>query len=277
MTGTVAGAALAPTDTLAATVKRLASAQKGAARGAPAYSLYVNRPLGRVPAALAFRLGWTPNMVTGLSALASLAGVLVIALVPPSVSMGIAVWLLLAGGYVLDSADGQLARLRGGGSTSGEWLDHVVDAWKISSVHLAVLVLAYRHLDLPDPAWLLVPVIFTIVAAVSFFAMILNDLLKAKHAVEPARNTASTPFRSILGLPTDYGILCLSFALLGLPAVFFGVYTALFAANTLYLVLALVKWFGDMRALGATPAGAPGGAAAPRHRSDEWSDHVPAR
>lgn len=267
----------APSDTFFATVRRLASAQKSAARGAPAYSLFVNRPLGRVPAALAFRAGWTPNMVTALSGITSLAGVLVIVLVPPSLPMGITVWLLLAGGYVLDSADGQLARLLGGGSPSGEWLDHVIDSWKISSVHLAVLVLVYRHLDLPSPAWLLVPVLFTIVAAVSFFALILNDLLKAKYAAEPSQRTASTPLRSLLGLPTDYGVLCLSFVALGLPAVFFGVYTALLAANAGYLALALVKWFRDMRALGAAPATGPSAATAPRHRSDEWSDHVPAR
>lgn len=262
MTG---GAAVADV-TLAATVRRLASAQKGAARGAPAYSLFVNRPLGRVPAALAFRLGWTPNQVTALSAVLSLAGVLVLSLAPLSLTMGIAVWLLLAGGYVLDSADGQLARLRGGGSPAGEWLDHVIDAWKISSVHLAVLVMLFRQVDLAQPAWLLVPVGFTVVAAVSFFAMILNDLLKARYPTVPAPSRASTPLRSIAGLPTDYGVLCLSFVLLGLPAVFLAVYSALLAANTLYLGLALVKWYGDMRVLGTQPT--PSSTA--RHRSEQY-------
>ena len=249
MTGSVA----APPLTVADAVRQLAFAQKGAARGAPAYSLFVNRPLGRIPAAVAFRLGWTPNMVTALSAGFTLAGV-----------------LLLAVGYVLDSADGQLARLQHAGSAAGEWLDHVVDAWKISSVHLAVLVLAYRFFDLPSPAWLLVPLLFTIVAAVAFFAMILNDLLKAKHT-GPVVTTvkSSTPLRSLLGLPTDYGVLCASFALLGAPPVFFTVYTALLAANALYLGLALVKWFGDMRALAPAPA-----EGMPRHRATEENPDV---
>lgn len=266
MTGSVA----APPLTVADAVRQLAFAQKGAARGAPAYSLFVNRPLGRIPAAVAFRLGWTPNMVTALSAGFTLAGVLLLATVPPSLVMGIGVWLLLAVGYVLDSADGQLARLQHAGSAAGEWLDHVVDAWKISSVHLAVLVLAYRFFDLPSPAWLLVPLLFTIVAAVAFFAMILNDLLKAKHT-GPVVTTvkSSTPLRSLLGLPTDYGVLCASFALLGAPPVFFTVYTALLAANALYLGLALVKWFGDMRALAPAPA-----EGMPRHRATEENPDV---
>ena len=264
-------AAVAPTGTIADAVRQLAFAQKGAARGAPAYSLFVNRPLGRVPAAVAYRLGWTPNMVTALSAGLSLAGVLVLATAQPSLGMGIGVWLLLAGGYVLDSADGQLARLRGGGSPAGEWLDHVVDAWKISSVHLAVLVLGYRALDLPNPYWLLVPLLFTIVAAVAFFAMILNDLLKAKYARPAAPAQASTPLRAILGLPTDYGVLCFSFVLLGQPILFWAFYSALLAANILYLALALVKWFGDMRNLSETPAAAAG---RPRHSATERSDDV---
>lgn len=267
------GRVVTPGVSLADTVRQLAGAQKAAARGAPAYSLFVNRPLGRLPAAVAFRLGWTPNQVTGLSAALSLAGVLVLALAPATLTTGLAVWLLLAGGYVLDSADGQLARLRGGGSPAGEWLDHVVDAGKISSLHLAVLVMLYRQSDLADPAWLLVPVGFTIVAAVSFFAMILNDLLKARYATAPAPSKPSTPLRSLAGLPTDYGVLCLSFVLLGMPSVFVAVYGALLAANIVYLGLALVKWYGDMRALGDR-ATAPSAGAQP---SPERNADVAAR
>jgi phosphatidylglycerophosphate synthase len=272
----VTGAAEVGPATLADVVRRLAGAQKSAARGAPAYSLFVNRPLGRIPAALAYRLGWTPNMVTALSAGFSLAGVLVLALADPSLGSGVIVWLLLATGYVLDSADGQLARLRGGGSAAGEWLDHVVDAGKMSSVHLAVLVMAFRHPAAVDPAWLLVPLGFTVVAAVAFFAMILNDLLKAKYAGQARPSQASTPLRAVLGLPTDYGVLCVTFVLLGAPTAFFAVYTALFLANLLYLALALVKWFRDMRALDipALPA-RPG--AGPRHRAEEWGTGVPSR
>lgn len=234
------------------TVRRLSSAQKKAARGAPAYSVYVNRPAGRLFAAEAYRRGVTPNAVTVISAVFTFTGIILLATRPPSWGVGIGIWLLLALGYALDSADGQVARLRGGGSPSGEWLDHVVDAMKISSLHLAVLITAFTHFNLPNPGWFLVPIGFTVVAAVSFFAMILNDLLKAKHAsgVAPA-DRPRTVLRSLLGLPTDYGVLCLSFVLLGSPPLFFAAYTALFVLNTAYLALALVKWFRDVQNLGA--------------------------
>jgi phosphatidylglycerophosphate synthase len=272
----VTGAAEAPSVRVADVMRQLAGAQKSAARGAPAYSLFVNRPLGRFPAALAYRLGWTPNMVTVLSFGLSLAGILVLALSTPSLISGLTVWVLLAAGYVLDSADGQLARLQGGGSPAGEWLDHVVDAWKMTSVHLAVLVMLFRH-PVGAEAWLLLPLGFAVVATVAFFAMILNDLLKAKYVEATAPARRSTPLRALLGLPTDYGVLCLSFVLVGAPVVFLAVYTALFAANVLYLALALIKWFGDMRALGSSARPADGVRAAPRHRAEEWGDGLAAR
>ena len=52
--------------------------------------------------------------------------------------------VLLASGYVMDSVDGQLARLRGSGSLSGEYLDHTVDCVKTATLHLAVLISWYR-------------------------------------------------------------------------------------------------------------------------------------
>jgi len=241
-------------ETYRQTVQRLSSAQKTAARGAPAYSIYVNRRVGRYLAAGAYQLGLTPNMVTGVSAVFTFAGIVLLAVGQPTWMLGTSVWLLLALGYAFDSADGQVARLRGGGSPSGEWLDHVVDSVKISSLHLAVLVTAFTHFALSSPVWLLVPIGFTVVAAVSFFAMILNDLLKAKHGSGAAPARPSTVWRALLGAPTDYGFLCFSFVLLGIPWLFFAVYALLFVANSGYLVLALIKWFRDMGALGAVPA-----------------------
>ncbi len=229
-------------------VQRLGSAQKARSAGAPAYSVLVNRPAGRQLAARAYRLGMTPDGVTATSAAFSLAAILAVALAPAWGWWGLLVWALLAAGYALDSADGQLARLRGGGSPAGEWLDHVVDAAKISSLHGAVLVWAFRHLDLPS-GWLLVPLGFAVVAAVAFFTQILNDSLRRAHPGGPVAAGSPSLRRSLVVLPTDYGVLCLAFVLLGTPVAFFAVYTALAAASAAHLFLALPKWHRDMVAL----------------------------
>ena len=84
--------------------------------------------------------------------------------------------VVLVLGYAFDAADGQLARLRGGGSLLGEWLDHMIDSVKVAALHLAVLVTLYRNFDL-DPLWFAVPIGFTVVSSVHFFGMILVDLL----------------------------------------------------------------------------------------------------
>ena len=243
-------------ENFSTTVRRLASAQKGAARGAPAYSLFINRRLGRYLAALCFRAGLTPNTVTLVSAVFTFSGIALLATALPSLSVGIMISLLLAAGYAFDSADGQVARLRGGGSPAGEWLDHVVDCIKVATLHLAVLICFYRYFSLPSDALLLVPLGYTVVAVTIFFAMILNDQLKHSQGVPSAARPEirlSTLRRSLLMVPTDYGTLCLSFLVLGIPPLFFVVYATLFVVNAAHLVLALRKWFRDMVALDPRP------------------------
>lgn len=231
--------------------RELERAQKGRARSAPAYSIYVNRPVGRVFASLAHAVGMTPNQVTGVSALLTFTGVVLLAAVPPSAGLGIGVWLLLAVGYAWDSADGQVARLRGGGSPAGEWLDHVVDAAKLVSLHVAVTVGVFRFFDLESPVWLLVPLLFAIISTVTFFGMILNDLLRARHGVEQAAQSGgSSPLRSLMGLPTDYGVLCFLFVLWGWQAGFMLMYSLAALAGLFFLIAALVVWFRKMKALG---------------------------
>ncbi|SNT03971.1 CDP-alcohol phosphatidyltransferase [Actinomadura meyerae] len=235
-------------------LSRLAMAQK-TAKGAPAYSRFVNRKLGRVLAAASYVLGLTPNMVTAISAAFTFTGIALIALVDPAPWLGVAVCLALVVGYAFDAADGQLARLRGGGSMSGEYLDHMVDSAKISALHLAVLISWYRFGDLDEPAFLLIPVGFTVVAAVMFFGMILKDLLARAHRARTGEQAppaaAPSMVRSLLVVPTDYGLLCVAFLLLGAPSVFRPLYGLIFLGNLLFLAAAAVKWFREVGALDA--------------------------
>jgi hypothetical protein len=125
----------------------------------------------------------------------------------------------------------------------------MVDAAKTSSLHLAVLVNLYRSEVVGRGGWLLVPMGFAVVAAVLFFGTMLNEALRERHgAVTRAARTGERPsiLRSLLVVPTDYGLLCWVFVLLGAPVVFFSVYTALFAATAGYLLLACGKWFREI-------------------------------
>ncbi len=247
----------------------LRGAQKSA-RGAPAYSRWVNRPAGRVLAAAAYRVGLVPNQVTAISALITYSGIAVLAFVEPSGATALLVALLLLLGYALDSADGQLARLTHLGSPSGEWLDHVIDMGKICLLHGAVAI-SWVRWGIPgmDPGtWALgVPLVFLTVSVVAFFGWLLSELLirvGAARQQNQARSNSeadisataapATPpaapapaLRSLLRLPGDYGLLALTFAWFATPLFAFS-YTLLMAANALILIAALPVWFRQVRA-----------------------------
>lgn len=234
----------------AQTVRLLAGAQKPPAQGSPAYSRFVNRKIGRVLAAGSFQLGLTPNQVTFISAGFSTLAIAMIALVGPSpaAALGIALALLL--GYAFDSADGQLARLRGGGSPAGEWLDHVVDSVKTSALHLAVLIGWSRFYDLPERT-LLIPIAFTLAAAVFFFVQILTDQLRRAHpeqAPAPADGSRKAVLRSLIVAPTDYGLLCLVFVLYAWQIGFIVIYSLMLLGTALFLLAALPKWYREIAA-----------------------------
>ncbi|WP_424348207.1 CDP-alcohol phosphatidyltransferase family protein [Kocuria sp. CH-021] len=184
--------------------------------------------------------------MTLISACFTFSGLAVVGLVPPEWWTGPVVWFLLFLGYALDSADGQVARLRGGGSAVGEWLDHVVDCIKTSILHIVVTIAAVRFFALDSLVWCLVPLGYLVVANASFFAMILNDSLKQIAGVRLRQPGQFRWSRSLLVLPTDYGVLCLAFLTLGWPELFMAVYTVLFVATAGHTALALPKWFRDM-------------------------------
>lgn len=236
---------------------RLKQAQKSS-KGAAAYSRYVNRPLGRPLAATAYAWGMTPSQVTIASALCTLSGVALIALLAPTVWSSVLVAALLVLGYALDSADGQLARLTGTGSLAGEWLDHFFDSLKLATIHLAVLVCWFRFYDLDD-RWLLVPLAFAAIANTFFFGIIAADFLRRIHRLQSPAETEEAPreawrsgsLYSLAVIPSDYGFLCLAFALLWWQQGFVVIYTALAAINALLLLLAALRWYRSIKGLQA--------------------------
>ncbi|MGK5529820.1 CDP-alcohol phosphatidyltransferase family protein [Streptomyces sp. URMC 129] len=241
------------TMTFGAAIARLRGAQKSA-KGVSLYSRYVNRPLGRVLAAAAYRAGLTPNQVTGVSAVFSFAAVAAVALARPSWGLALAVYAGLVLGFAFDSADGQLARLRGESSPAGEWLDHVVDCAKITAMHTAVLISFHRFFALPSEGWLLVPPAFQFAAVLIFFGGLLTDKLKPKATASQGGTPPPSRLRAVALLPVDYGVLCAVFLLLGSEDAFRFGYAALCAVYVLFLAAFSVKWFRELSALSASRA-----------------------
>ena len=230
-------------------VRALSAAQKSNA-GAPLYSRLINRPVGRVLAAVAHRVGLTPDQVTLLSACCTYLGIALIALWRPSAAAAVATSLLLMLGYALDSADGQLARLRHGGSRAGEWLDHVADVIKLSTIHAAIAISLFRFSldDFAGPAVLLVPLAFGAVQTIHFFSYILTYQLRY-HGGTPLASGEGRPglTKAVLSAPTDYGLMCFVLMLRFAPVVFVWVYGLMLVGYALYVALALPRWYLELR------------------------------
>lgn len=233
----------------------LAAAQKPA-YGAPAYSRFINRPLGRRIAAASYVLGLTPNGVTAISAVLSAVGIIVLAFAPIAVATGVAAAVLFALAYAFDSADGQLARLTKTGGPAGEWLDHTVDMGKTVLFHGAILFSLILHLPTVDAGQAALVIGFMAVNVVAFFGWLLVDLLKRispPPATADAGASSHAPLlRSMLRLPSDYGLLCWLLILWGTP-LFWWAYGLVFLANLVILLAALPVWFRQAKAINSAP------------------------
>ncbi|HZK59621.1 MAG TPA: CDP-alcohol phosphatidyltransferase family protein [Cryobacterium sp.] len=222
----------------------LGSAQKPGS-GVPAYTRWVNRRLARFAAAAAYSAGWTPNAVTAASAVLSFAALALMVTVPTTAPLGIAVGVLLAAGYVLDSADGQVARLGGRGSVAGEWLDHVVDAIRTPALHLATLIGLNAVPGIGT--WpLLIAIGYCLVSVGQFMSQILAEQLSGPAA---PRSDASGIKQSLLLISTDNGTLCWIFLLWGMPTIFVWVYGAMFLANTAHTAISMRRKYVRLSAL----------------------------
>lgn len=232
-------------------VARLASAQKSGA-GQPAYLRWVNRPLGRRAAAAASVLGLSPNAVTALSGLCSLAALLLIALLPPTVAVALGATALLLAGYALDSADGQLARLTGTGSLAGEWLDHVVDAARLPLFHLAIAIHFFRW---GDSFWFVGAALgYMLLSSVWFFAQTLAEKLGERGPDAPDAPT----WMSFVKAPYDVGTVYLTVLALPFPTLFAALYLALFGFTLAVAALSLRRKY-RMLAAQTRPAPASAG------------------
>lgn len=224
---------------------RLQGVQKSGA-GEPAYLRWVNRPLGARAAAIAYRLGLSPNQVTAISGVLSLGGLVAIAIGGTRPVVAVTATALLLLGFALDSADGQLARLAGAGSRSGEWLDHVVDSVRLPLAHLAIAICLFFA---GAPLWSVgASLAFSLVASVWFFAATLaSQLLTQQDSREADAASGAPAWVSFAKLPFDTAALFFLVLLLPWLPVFLTGYAALLVLTITAALIALRRKFTSLR------------------------------
>lgn len=124
------------------------------------------------------------------------------------------------------------------------------------AIHAAVLVATFRFADdLPD--WsLLVPLGYLLVVVVRAFTMMLSEqLVAARDWARPGGPPTVSPparrrslARSLVLLPTDFGLLALVFLLVASRPLFAAAYADLFAINGVWLFLTLVRRYREIAA-----------------------------
>lgn len=226
-----------------ATLAHLNSAQKPG-QGVPAYTRWVNRRVARVFAAAAVKFGISPNGVTAISATMSLVGLLALIFLPPSFGTALLISIFYALGYAMDSADGQVARVTGASSPAGEWLDHVVDAIRTPTQHLAILVGFIKYQDhWPLDGWAIwwLPLAFAVLTVGHFMSQILAEQLR--HNRGTAAPASGGNLRSFVNLHMDAGVFCWIFIFWGWGWGFIAVYGLLFCAFFLTSAVSMRRKF----------------------------------
>lgn len=186
-------------------------------------------------------------MVTVISMVVSGAGMAVLIAIERSWITGILAAVLLAAGFVLDSADGQLARLSGKGGPAGEWFDHVADAIRTPALHLSVAI--GLHISGSSPLWVVVAMIFAVMSSGQFMSQILAEQLRKNSGSPAPAPVGSGKIQSWILLPTDTGTMCWVFVIWGFIGGFEVIYSLLCAITIAHSAISLRRRFTQLRAL----------------------------
>ena len=107
------------------------------------WNMYVCRPIAAVLVDAIKGTRITPNQITLMSYVVAMAAAVLLVFLPGHVGIVVAV-LVYQASYVLDCADGMLARWRGIQSTPGHLLDFLMDELKAFAILAATAVRLYR-------------------------------------------------------------------------------------------------------------------------------------
>ena len=198
------------------------------------YTERINRPAARIVAAILATWNVSPNAVTWTSFALTFAGLAIAASVGYSVIAATGAYLLLVCAYVLDSADGQLARILDRSSLRGEWLDHVLDHAKHVLFHGALLV-GVLTVDTPQVdtrAFVMLVVVAATAHTTAYTAFVLFEQVQRQLGAAARKRSRDRSLGPIVFFAYDWGILILLVLLLPFTALF----TLVYAGVAVYLV-----------------------------------------
>ena len=217
------------------------------------WNLYVCRPLAAVVVWALERTPVTPDQITLVALLVALGGAALLVAWPGYLGLVLGV-LVLEVAYVLDCADGMLARLRGVASPAGALLDFLMDEIKAFALLGAVAVRLYRERG--DVLFLLVGIAGLVVLSTG---IAITTFQRRPEIAQPRADNASPAarpslLRRLVGLGESVAKLLIHYpsyiwipALLGRIDYFLWPYVAVNAAYALRVLGWMVLRFGRPR------------------------------
>src|SRR6187402_232545 len=164
------------------------------------WNRYVCRPIAAVLVSAIKDTRITPNQITLASFAVGMASAGLLLALPGRVGLLVAV-LVFQSSYVLDCADGMLARWRGLASPAGHLLDFLMDELKAFAILAAAAV--RLHLEHPQQPFLLLG-LFGLVALASGIALTSftrhPEIAPPKTTAEPSRSVAARLIRGVEGV-----------------------------------------------------------------------------
>lgn len=192
------------------------------------YTRYVNRNAAIPLTYLFWRLDLHPNTISLISSVVTHTGLVILLALKASVPVVVSAYLLLVLGYMLDSCDGQLARVSGKTSKRGELLDHSLDMVKLLTFNMT---LGYLLLMDAIAGTLAFNMVLTAIGLnllcqpAHFFVISLKDAIlgspQQMNAVQRVRGVGA-----LLRNAADYGLFMMMILLLPWAQMFLYVYLA---------------------------------------------------
>jgi phosphatidylglycerophosphate synthase len=153
--------------------------------------------------------------------------------------------VILLLGYALDSADGQLARLRNLHSEAGEYLDHIVDCVKMPIFHITVTLIIIRSVQLENELIIFYLLTISVFASAKYFSSEIKEKLLTRKGIS---NRGMKKYEMILLTPFDYGVMCFIF-LFTLFDLLFQVYVVWGFFYIVFCMLSFVRSFKQLSML----------------------------
>jgi len=202
------------------------------------YTKYINRPIAWFFTQRLYFI--SPNAISMFAFLLLLSSLIIFNNVNSN-REALILYVLVVLNYVLDSVDGQVARLTKRGSPLGEWLDHSLDAIRLILVNIFIINIILNSKVESVP----IIVLFScLVGQVGLYVvgLLREKILKLNISQEIKASSNYGKVIYFLLTPADYGVFITIFILSANPVllayiyVFFGIYNILLLIATMILI-----------------------------------------